>query len=260
MGQVTYPVTIDGVDLNTISGLTVLSTNPYVYPKRTLGTNLLARSNSSKITTGFYTDRQITVSVQISQPTRPMLESSIDALAGLIQGLEKELILGQGGTLRKYIVTYSDSIVGLSGGSYIQLSLVFMCSDRYGYSLQYEKLLDATARSLYNYTDTFTLNGSATTQTPVITAFISALTGATTNTVTIKNVVTNQGISVSRAWTAGDRLIIDTYNKTVTVNGSAVDYTGGFPEFALGVGYLNYQDNFKTRTLALAAYYYRRYL
>ena len=260
MGQIIYPVTIDGIDLNTITGLTVLSTNPYIFPKRSLSMNAIARSNSSKVTTGYYTDRQVAVTINISRNTRSLLEQSLDSLTAIIQGIEKELILPQSGTLRKYIVTYSDSVVKVNGGSYIEMDLIFVCSDHLGYSLQYEKLLDTTARTLYNYTDSFTISGSADTQVPVIVAFISALTGATSNIITIKNVATTQGITVSRAYTAGDRLIIDVYNKTVTVNGVAVEYTGAFPEFAPGIGYLNYQDNFKTRTLALSAYYYKRYI
>lgn len=262
MGQVVYPVKFNNIDLNTISGLTVLRTNPYIFAKRTLDINQIARSNAAKVNTGFYTDRQIAVRVNMSQNTRALLEQSIDSLAGILQGLEKDLILPQSGTLRRYTATYADSVVKEDGGSYIEMDLIFATSDHYGYSLQYEKLLDATARTLYNYTDSFTVNGSADTQVPVITAFISAFTGATNNTVTIKNAATTQAIAVNRAWVAGDRLVVDVSNKSVQVNNADANYTGAFPEFAGNgtTGYLNYQDDFKTRTLALSAYYYRRYV
>lgn len=260
MAFITYPVTINGIDLSTITGLTVLSTNPYIYGKRTLDMNNLNRSNSSKVNSGYYTARQIAVRVGISRLTRALVEQSVDSLAAIIQGIEVDLVLPQAGALRRYTVTYSDSVIKVDGGSYIEMDLIFETSDHFGYGLQYETLLNATGRTLYNYTDTLTFNGSAPTQTPVITAFISAFTGATTNFVTIKNVATSQGITVSRTWVAGDRLVIDTNNKTVKVNGTDADYTGAFPEFAPGTGYLNYQDDFNTRTLALSAYYYRRFV
>lgn len=261
MPHIVYPLTFDNNDLGLlVPGLTVLAVNSYLMPKRKLITNDIIRSDQSKVSTGYYTDKEVVVTVGITQPTRSGAENSLDTLMGYIQGLEKNLVVYEGGQQRRYVATYADSILRHGGGSYIELDLVFVCSDRFGYSLQYEKLLDATGRTLYNYTDSFTVGGNAPTQVPVIAAFLSALSGSTTNVVSIGNVDTGRFITISRAWTAGDRLVIDCQNKTVKVNGTDVDFTGAFPEFAPGVGYLNYQDNFSSRTLALSAYYYRRYV
>lgn len=260
MSQITYPVKFNNIDLSTIDGLTVLATNPYNPPKRKLNIETLVRTNKSKINTGFYTEKEITIRVGITRNTRPLVEQSVDALMAILQGREKDLVVLQSSALRRYVCTLSDAVVRSAGGSYIEIDLVFVCSDRHGYDLAYVKLLDATGRTLYNYTDTLTFEGSASDQVPVITAFLSALSGNTTNEVTIKNVTTGLGISVSRGWTAGDRLVIDVQNKTVQVNGVDVDFTGFFPEFAPGVGYLNYQDDFSSRTLALSVYYYKRYV
>lgn len=261
MAQVVYPIIFDGNNLpNLVTGLTVLGVNSYLMPSRNVIVNEVIRSDKSKVTTGFYTAKDIVVTVGISRDTRANAENSMDSLFGYIQGLEKALQIVEGGQLRQYTATYSDMVLKTGGGAYIELDIVFTCSDRFGYSLQYEQLLETTGRTLYNYTDTLTLNGSAPTQAPVITAFISALSGATTNQVAVGNVATGRFITVSRAWTAGDRLVVDCQNKTVQVNGVAVDFTGAFPEFAPGTGYLNYQDNFVSRTLALSAYYNRRYV
>lgn len=262
MAQITYPVTFDNVDLATINGLTVLSTNPYAIPKRTLSNNQISRASLSKTTLGLYTQRDIVIHVGITRNTRNEVELSLDSLMAIVQGLEKYLVVPQSNTLRRYTATLSDVNITTSGGAYVEMDLVFSCSDKFGYSLQYEQLLNATGRTLYNYTDALTFGGSADTQLPVITAFISAFSGATNNTVTLMNVATAQSIAVNRAWTAGDRLIIDPSNTLtpVTVNGAAVDYSGAFPVFAPGAGYLNYQDNFSTRTLALSVYYYKRFV
>lgn len=259
MPQVIYPATFDGNDLTAVPGLTILSINSYLPPKRSVVSIDLARTSQSKISTGFYNQKDIAVRIGISRDTRANAEESKQTLMGLIQGLEKYLIVKEAGADRRYTATYADFVVAQSGGSYIEGTLIFTCSDRFGYSLVYEKLLDVTGRTLYNYTDSFTLGGNVS-QAPVITAFLSALAGATTNAVIIGNVATGQFITVSRAWTAGDRLVIDVLNRTVKVNGTNVDFTGAFPEFAAGVGYLNYQDNFTSRTLALSAYYNRRYI
>lgn len=260
MPQINYPATFDNNDLTTITGLTVLSTNPSIPPKRKLSIYNVMRSNQSQLSYGYYVEKSISVRVGITRTTRPLVEQSVDSLMALLQGLEKDLLLYQSGSLRRYVCTLSDVVVVASGGSYTELELVFICSDRFGYDLQYTKLLDVTGRTLYNYTDPLTFEGTASTQAPVITAFISALSGATNNVVTIENVSTGKGISVSQAWVAGDRLVIDVQHLTVKVNGVEVDFTGSFPEFAPGVGYINYQDNFNSRTLALSVYYNKRYV
>lgn len=254
-----HTVTFNNNNFNTVNGLTVLSVNSYLMPKRTIVRNDIIRSNSSKISTGNYFQKDIAISVGISRDTRANVESSKDTLFGLIQGLEKQLNLFEAGELRSYKATYSDYVIKVSGGSYLEMDLIFTCSEVYGYALPYEKLLDATGRTLYNYTDSFTTLGN-TSQAPIVTVFLSALSGSTTNNVSVGNPATGQFITVNRVWTAGDRLIVDVRNRTVKVNGSDVSFTGAFPEFDFGIGYINYQDDFVSRTLAISVYYNRRYL
>lgn len=261
MAYINYPVTFDGNDLaKLVSGLTVLAVNSYLMPKRGITINDLSRSDKSKHTNAFYKSKDITVSIGISRDTRANAEASLDTLFTYIQGLEKQLVINEGGAGRSYTATYSDYVLKVGGGSYIELDLIFTTTDRFGYGIPFEQLLLASARTLYNYTDTLTFNGNAQAQVPVITITISALSGSTTNIVSLTNPGTTQGITVSRAWTAGDVLQIDCKNRTVRVNGVDVDFTGAFPEWSPGTGYLNYQDNFLTRTFNISVYYYRRYV
>lgn len=261
MPQVVNPVKFNNIILSeVVPGLTVLAVNSYVPPKRTLTINGIARTNRNKVSTGFFTSKEIIVTVGITRDTRANAEISLGVLLTYIQNIEADLVVIQEGLPRRYTATYSDCDITTGGGSYLEVDLVFTLSESFGYNLSYETLLSTTGRTLYNYTDTLTFNGTAQAQLPIITAFLSALSGATTNQVTIKNVATGVGITVNRAWTAGDRLVIDSQNRTVTVNGTAADFSGGFPEFTPGVNYLNYQDNFVSRTLALSAYYYRRFV
>lgn len=250
----------NNTDVTTVPGLTILSVDSHVIPKRMISSSMLARMSKAKVSSAFFGMREITVKVGISRDTRALVEQSIDALNYIMQGIEKDLVIKQSGELRRYTATLSDQMYNQDGGAYSEIELVFTCSEAFGYALPYEKLLDQTGRTLYNYTDPLTLSGGADTQAPIITAFLSALSGSTTNAVQIGNVGTGKFITVSRSWTAGDRLVIDCQNRTVKVNGSNVDFVGAFPDFAPGIGYLNYNDNFSTRTLALSAYYYRRYL
>lgn len=250
----------DNNDFTSIAGLTILATDSFTPPKRIVTSNVMARANLSKISSAFFTTKDITIRVGISRLTRDLVEASLDSLSNILFGVEKDLVVRENGELRRYTATHIDTVFRTSGGAYVELDLVFMCSDSYGYAIPYEKLLDVTGRTLYNYTDTLSFSGGADTQAPIITAVFSAIGTGTTNTVTIGNVTTGRYIVVNRAWTVGDVLIIDCQNKTVKVNGTAVDFTGAFPEFASTTGYLNYNDTFSTRTLAFSVYYYRRYL
>lgn len=260
MGIVRTTTNFNGTELSGLTGVTVLATDSYLIPKRTLTMADVSRTNQAKVSSAFFTGKTITIRLGISALTRDLVETYLDNVINAVAPLEKALILREGGELRSYTATLSDGVRRVDGGSYIEMDFVFETSDHYGYAIPYEKLLDATGRTLYNYTDTLVFGGGADTQAPIITAFLSAIGAGTSNTVTIGNVATGRYIVVNRAWTAGDRLVIDCQNKTVKVNGALVDFTGAFPEFAPGNGYLNYNDTFSTRTLALSAYYYRRYL
>lgn len=76
-----------------------------------------------------------------------------------------------------------------------------------------------------------------------------SVTANSSGTLLIGNANTGQTISITRTWNPGDVVVIDTYNKTVTVNGQAVVWTGAFPIFPPGAGGFNVSDPFTTRSI-----------
>lgn len=260
MSQINYSAIFDNVDLTTVNGLTVLATNPYLPAKRKINISELAQSDKSKTSSAFFTDRKINIRVGIQRDNRAQLEASIDSLMSILQGQEKQLVLAQSGTQRTYTATYSDYSVNIHGGAYCELDLLFATSAHFGYDTTLTQLVYAAGATLYNRTDSFTVGGSAYYQTPIIKVTISAVTGGTTSDVILKNPANGQAVTVNRTWVAGDLLVVDSQNKTVTVNGSNVDFSGAIPEWRLGVGYLQYTDGFLTRTVTIYAYYYKRWV
>lgn len=252
----------DGNQLVTVPGLTVLATNGYAPPKRHLTVNDLARSDKSKTNAAFYNERYIVVTVGIARATRQLLEQSLDIMWTMLQGTEKELVISQSvdvagkPTVRKYFSTFSDAPIKVSGGSYVELDLTFTCSDRFGYETAYTVLASRTSSSA-SITENHNFRGSALWQVPIITLKLTAVTGPTSN-ITIGSA--SQQTTITRAWAANDFVEIDSFNKTVKVNGLAVQFTGAIPEFAPGAGSLTYSDGFTTRTFTLYAYYYARYV
>lgn len=257
---VNYPAMFNGVELTSISGLTILKTDPYLPPKRKLTMANLSQSNNAKVSSAFYDDKPILIRVGITRATRALLEASLDALWTVLDTVEGELIINQGIARRKYYATLSDSIASKDGGSYTELDLIFSCSDRFGYDLASTLLLQVSGATAGERTDTVTVAGSAPWQVPVITLTYSAITGGTTKEVTIGNSTTGQEVSIVRTWSAGDVIVIDSFNKTVTVNGSIVDFTGAIPEWAPGTGFVHYSDELTTRTYSLTIRYAKRYV
>lgn len=257
---VNYPAMFNGAELTSISGLTILATNPYLMPKRKLTMANLSQSNNAKVSSAFYNEKNILVRVGITRTTRALLEASLDSLWIILDLIEGELIINQGITRRLYYATLSDSIVSKDGGSYIEMDLIFSCSDRFGYDLASTLLLQVSGATAAVRTDTVTVSGSAPWQVPVITLTYTAITGGTTKKVTIGNSGTRQEVSIVRTWTAGDVVAIDSFNKTVKVNGAIVDFTGAIPEWAPGTGFLHYSDEFTTRTYSSTTNYVKRYV
>lgn len=250
--------TFNNVLFTSVPGLTVLATNPYLPPKRKLSIDSLARSDKSKLSSAFYTGRQIAVRVGISRTSRALVEQSLDALMALLQAYEKELVLSQAGSVRKYFCTLADVVAVKSGGSYLELNLIFECSDSFGYDTGYSTALSLSGVTSSTRADAIPFTGSAPWQVPVITIYYTAMSGGTDGTVIVGNSATGQQVTVVRDWGAGDRLEIDSANKTVKVNGSIVAFSGAIPEWAPTLGNWGYSDSFTTRTFNATITYYAR--
>lgn len=260
MAITSITASFDGNQLTSISGLSILATDPYKAPKRTLSSFLLARTNKMRTTSAFYTQKSVSIRIAIQTPSRGVTEQSFDALMKIVQGQTKELILSQAGGVRKYFCTLASVDMVRAGGSYMEFTLVFNCDDNFGYDTGYTTALSLSGITAATRGDAVPFDGSAPWQAPLITIFYTALTGGTSKSVVIGNLATGQQITVTRTWAAGDRLEIDTYNRTVKVNGTEVAFTGAFPEFAPALGNWTYSDGLTTRTFNATITYYKRYI
>ena len=77
--------------------------------------------------------------------------------------------------------------------------------------------------------------------------------------VSIANNVTSQTIDITRNWSINDILVIDTFNKTVQVNGADVAFSGAFPIFPPSAATFGYSDGFITRNFTFNVVYAKRY-
>lgn len=259
----------DGNDITLVAGLDILAIDSYIPPKRHLSISDIIRSNKSKHNSGFYNQRQINVRIRISRASRQLLEVSIDQLMSMLQGLNKILEVPRGLTTEQFYCSLTDSVVDTAsaGGAHIEMNLIFECSDRFGYSKVPVVLLSIPTAFTSSYRSDriqFT-DGSAPSQVPVTTLTFSAVSGGTSKVVRIGNGMSGQEVAITRTWVAGDKIEIDSYNKTVKVNNVEVAFTGAIPEWKNSVsnpfGYWYYSDNFTTsRSFTGSVVYYPRYL
>lgn len=249
----------NGYDLATyVPGLIVIAHNPYKFPNRKLNVQKIGNTDRSALTSAYYEDKKINVTVEIGRDTRELLDDSIDALNLILQEEEAALITNYGSGSRQWTATLSN--IGYSDvkGGHATLDLEFEMADPIGTATASTPLFSNTVTD--NTTGgSFIVAGTAKWQKPLITITYSALTGGTNKTVTVSNGSTGQAVSVTRTWTAADVLIIDATTGKVSVNGTEVAFSGAIPEWKPGTGTLVYTDNLTTRTRATNALYYKRY-
>lgn len=262
MTDVSHDAFFDDYQFTLVPGLRILGLDPYKPPKRKLFIADIIQSNRSKVSSGFFNEKLINIRIDISRASRNLLQGSIDTLMSNIQGVEKSLIVPQNFAFRRYTATYEDIVITNDGGSYIEATLVFRCSDRFGYDTAKTLLLNNTTitNNFRIITLTTNIDGSARYQAPVITITVNSVTNGGTPTITVGNANNGQVLTVSRTWAAGDLLIIDAANRTVQVNGIDVAYTGALPTWLKGGAVLSYSDGLTARNLTLKVDYFRRWL
>jgi hypothetical protein len=92
-------------------------------------------------------------------------------------------------------------------------------------------VMGSAGESTATYVDEITLDGTYT-PLPRFTIDITAATNV--SKITLANITTGDSVDITRTYAAGDRVVIDTDNREVLVNGAAVDYDDVLPRFILG--------------------------
>lgn len=261
MSLVAHYAIFNAINFNTIQGLDILAIDAYLQPRRSLSTSHIARSNKNAVNSAFYTEKLLKVRVRITRPTRELTEQSIDALNAILLPLNKELIVPQAGNARKYYCSLQDVNAIEHGSSYWEAELIFSLNDMFGYDINYTTIINMMNVTSISRSDQYTFDGSADFQAPRWEIYYSAVTASTgTQSVIIGNNSNGQACTISRTFTAGERLVIDGVTDKVTVNDVEVEYTGAIPKFAKGTTNLTYLDNFSARTFSYFVYYYKRYV
>lgn len=263
-----YPgdnVFFNSTQLNTITNFLVKAVDVHEMPKRALESYKLARVNGEALVSGFYDYREIVIYCTIVAPNKSAFETTRDTIMGAISPLNGVLSLPIAGATRQYTCSLSDNTNWpdfgsgyASMGGLANFEIHLNAYDPFGY--------DATATTLTLGTVTATPTtynvtfGGTFDARPVFTLTINSLTSTGSQSLIITNPATGLAVTVTRAWSAADVLVIDIKARTVTVNGVTTAWSGALPTWVTGAGSIQVSDTFTARNITAAANYIKRYI
>lgn len=221
-----------------------------------------ADADGSTIPSINYPSKKVSIAGTIHGSSQADLDSRIDTFKGYFNGKDKNLDIIYGSSTRRYIATKNAiSIDREQKALFATFQVEFICTNPFG--------LDTGTTDLWTtknnftsatFTETPTVGGNAPVQLPIITITIDALTGAG-DYIQISNDNNNQELMIyGQGLANGNVIIIDCVERTVTVDGLAVDYYGTFLELEPGANSITYTDGFTTRTVDVSAVYTKRWL
>lgn len=253
---------LQNYDPSTNVGIITNSIEHTNLPEKVMALYAMADADGSSIPAINYPSKRIVIGGVIKGSSQADLDSRIDTFKGYFNVKDKNLDIAYGASTRRYIATANTvSVVRQQNALFATFQIEFICTNPFG--------LDTSATDLWTtksnftsatFTETPTVGGNAPFQLPIFTITIDALTGDG-DYVQISNDNNNQEILIyGLGLEAGDVIVIDCVERTVTVNDVEVDYYGTFLELEPGANSITYTDGFTTRTVDVAASYTKRWL
>lgn len=260
-------VKFNGTELQS-ANVIISSIEPYGGLQKSLNYLKLSRSNKSRKTNQVYPSRIIPCSGKIVGSSVADLKTQVDAFQALLDvptgvAANLDIDIDQAGNYRRWVADPQELQLE-SGESLfsVNFSFGFICGDPFGRNVSSTNLINAAVVTTTGGSNAMTPGGTAPQQLPVFTLTLNSFTtSATSNTITITNPATGQAISITRTWTAADVIVLDLFNQTVTVNGTAVDYQGPLTNMSWkpGAGTVSLSDDFSARNITLTVDNVNRY-
>lgn len=196
-------------------------------PEQILENYKIARGDGAKLVDVTIGPKIIKIEGILTAVNQSTLEQKIDEFKEKIGHKEKYLVIDYAGATRKYLCTAKNHTVIRTAGEVTRAvySIEFEASDPFGYA-------PSSTTQEYNgittspYNNTISVIGSADPE-PIYTIIINSCTDLTS--IALYTDADGDTITITSTFVASDVLIIDCKNRTLTKNGSAIDYTGTFP-------------------------------
>lgn len=254
-------ITYDGNSLNTTS-IIVNDIDDGDAPNRSLSEFDIPRSGGSAVTDVTNNSKDINIVGKLIGTSMSNVETLRDTFLAYFNNQYKNLDIGYAGSTRRYVCTPRKPQISrpVRGSNWMAFQLSFKTKG-YGQDTSATTLKSNVTIGTSPSTQTLTsIGGSAPEQMLRIQITVFSATLGTSNIITVENDTTGQVMSIERLWAVSDVLEIDYANHTVKVNGTTVEWTGPFPNFAPGTHDLIVTADFSAFSLRLTVDHYRRYL
>lgn len=258
----TDPIYFAGVNLLTVSGLTITGYDPFRTPEIRVDTSPVSTEDFSSTGSMFLSGRPFNIRGIIARPSRELLDESIHDLNKILYQTRQTMQMPvRGAQMQLKNVTLTNIAYQNVAGGYIEFDAEFLADDPAIYAVSETALLAVSNLTSGDKSYPITIEGT-TKQYPRFVLTLDSFTGTGQKSITINNPATDQSIIVARTWTAADILTIDCLpgQQYVKVNGVDVDFSGNFPYWNSGLGYINYTDTFTARQIDITMHYYKRYM
>jgi phage-related protein len=258
MNMPNYPIYFDGQNLANIAGVAVYNYEINQLPPRSLTINKIAGQDLGVLTNHSYGTKEIVVYAHIGRDNRDGTELALSELKTALQGVNKTLTVPQYGTNINYTTTLY-SLDHEWDTPYLDATIILYATSPIGVDSNTTTLVAGQNITAQSFETSATVYGSYK-AAPLLQVTFTDITDGVAQTVSVGNAASGQRLSITRTWVDADVLLIDCLNKTVQVNGAAVEYTGAFPTYLPGTAIISYVDSFTDRDVTLVATYNKRYI
>lgn len=241
------------------NGVVVVNTDVYSAPNNKIQADPLAERDGALVVKQQYDSKTFTVEGYIRKDSLAELEAAMDTFKLAMSRKSQPFDVDYAGGVRRYLASAQNIMLSKSSLTSAGFSVQFLSPDGMGWDLEGSPLISAASVTTSNHTVSLSVGGSYKAD-PLLTVTVNAVSGGTTKTITLTNATTLRSISITRTWTAGDVLEIDTLKGLVLVNGLAHDFVGQLLSFEPGDGGLGYLDDFTSRDVTISASYTKRWL
>lgn len=220
-----------------------------------------ADANISSIPSINFPSKKITIAGSIHGSTQANLDERIDTFKGYFNGKDENLDIAYGSSTRRYIATKNTiSITRLDRALFARFTIEFICTQPFGVDTSATNIANQTAQTGDTHTYTPTILGSAPFQYPVITYEVNTITAGGDYLLISNDNNTQELLIFEQGIVAGDVIVIDAFERTVTINDDPVDFSGTFLELEPGANSITITDGFTARNVDILVEYYQRWL
>ena len=226
----TTEISFDSYDLQT-SEIKTRSINHKQYPSRVIDIESNLRTADFKFIASYWDKKIVTVKGSLTATTSTALRTLIDDMKNNLQGIEKNLDIDYGNGTIRYTATVQSLEIpdDFYYITHVPFTIEFLCQPYARSTTSTNSSLDGITTSPKSHS--FVVTGSSD-PLPEITLTINNET--TMTEIEFNNVTTSDTITITRAFSDAEVLVIDCKNQTVKVDDVDVDFVGVLPRFDTG--------------------------